>query len=267
MTSNDEDDPRSPDGAVMLPPFYSAYSKAHWATHHINHFDASLRHYVEKCIRGRIEQPDGPDGEKVVHIETDPFNHAAVSLVIGDVMRNLRDALDHGISGIFRVVLGAGADERIHFPTGNDRNDLVGRVDATFKDTRLEHVADAILYEIKPTPTENLPIWALKKVTNSDKHRQFIINTQIVHTPMLNFASSRAMVMNNVIGIVPGSNYYYQIPADAVLTENSDLETTLKVSFGPSEVFARAAVVPTLIDCSKAVFDCLNKLQAAFAKI
>ena len=249
----------------QLPPiepiFNSAFSKAQWASHHIRSLTGGLALYVKDNIRVAIEQPDGPEGEQIVKIVSDEF-WVPIPLLVGDIVRNLRDSLDHFVSAVFLERIGN--NERIVFPVATDSQNLGGVIRSTFNDPRVVEIGETILNKIQPTQAFGSPIWAFNQINNADKHRQLVITVNLVSTPMADWNRGGTSFYRNTIIAEPGENFGYRIPTGAEIMNDAHLKPTLRISFGPSEVFAGEGVVPTLIDCSKATFAALQELLKTY---
>lgn len=253
---------------VLIPAcFYSAYCKADWAVLQLEYLQSCLNQYVADGMRTSAEYPNGPEGIMTVRIDTDQFQ-VPVGLIIGDVVRNLRDALDHFTSAVVREVVGRQKDDRVRFPIAKDRIHLAGILKKHFVSTALEPITDAISVKIRPTHDENFILWALSQMSNTDKHRQISSTVSIGLTPYANFTWGEGnRAHNNMIGISPGESYTYSIPPGARLTDSAHSQRFIESRFGEGEVFQEQLVVDILYACVEEVFRALKLLTETYSEL
>ena len=100
-----------------------------------------------------------------------PFGTQA-ALIIGDVLHNLRGALD---LLYFQLVTEGTASSRTRFPITQGRQELSGFIQGALKQQQITNViAELLMNTIKPYETGNPTLWALRELNDRDKHKLLI---------------------------------------------------------------------------------------------
>lgn len=111
-------------------------------------------------------------GERIFYIaRIDPVD-LELGAIIGDILQNLRSALDHLAYGLFKAAGGTGVGKHIYFPIFDDaakyKAGVVGKVRGMGQDA-----IDA-LDAVKPYKGGDETLWRLHALNNLDKHRLLI---------------------------------------------------------------------------------------------
>jgi hypothetical protein len=119
-------------------------------------------------------QRNSETGELRVSLRGDPTpTRADIVMLTGTCVQTMLSSLDYVTSKIVNDA--KGTDTRIHFPIDVDDHQL--KASGSYaKIAKFDPLlADFVLNEIKPTKAENFPLWALKRLANTDKHRNLLL--------------------------------------------------------------------------------------------
>lgn len=165
------------------PRFHQARLKHEWADQHINRLHAIWKAFLKPdfCQLRIEDHPDGGQSLRVISVNSLP---AKLLLSLGDVIHNLRAALDYVVSEIL-----GWKDTRLTFPMGEEREGLAasfraepeivdGKAKGKGRSAALELAAAGIgkfiVGEIRPCKSANNLLWVLNKLDSRDKHRLLI---------------------------------------------------------------------------------------------
>ena len=151
------------------------WEKVYQAHRHVEELNATLEG-IYKDAGASIRLDRDPDtGEDVAILPTIPLLPGRLSAVIGDVLQNLRNALDHlAYQFVLHPKIDPGgsktAEDRIQFPIYVD--------EASYSDRRIigaDERAKAIVKALQPFGNEDHPRWLLHELSNIDKHRTLLV--------------------------------------------------------------------------------------------
>lgn len=122
-----------------------------------------------------------PDGDETVASLVNPPVPAAIPLILGETIHNLRGALDHITTAIHNFHKGI-RDTRIKFPVSSTKENLLKsrRGDQLYKD--IPELWDFIFEIVKPYSDEDGNKWLYRmcSLSNTDKHRMLM--TTFLHS-------------------------------------------------------------------------------------
>jgi len=96
------------------------------------------------------------------------------TLIIGDVLHNLRSALDHLYYQLVRACGGAPTDWT-RFPIDDTREEVERRIREALRKGQINsEVADILLNQVKPYRVGNPALWGLHKLNILDKHEKIV---------------------------------------------------------------------------------------------
>lgn len=170
------------------------------------------------------------------------------TMIIGDVLHNLKSSLDHLY---FQSILACGGTPTDHtrFPIRETREELNGwRSEVLNKKQLSETVANTILNNVKPYQTGNAEIFGLHKLNIIDKHEQVV--------PTLKLVGFFNVRLENEDGEKVGmSEYIAEVPCLIPLTGTHGMKIKLKndgrasaniIFDSGASVFRGETVFPTL---------------------
>jgi hypothetical protein len=144
--------------------------KVERADKHIAELPPAIEAFFERNPYGVVKEPDPDTGGWQWRIEIREEPPPQISLIIGDIVHNLRSALDHLADVLIRAN-GETPHSRVAYPIC----DTAEKFETTL--TQIQRAGeDAVdlVRETKAYPGGNDGLWALKELDNIDKHRLLI---------------------------------------------------------------------------------------------
>ena len=176
------------------------------------------------------------------------------ALIIGDVVHNLRGALDHLATGIVRSV---DPSAEIHFPMYKLRKDLISSKYLGTIEQALPGARVLLLNEIRPENGPNENRWLFSKLDNDDKHNLLIPTVVATEFSNINTVINGSIIQNFQSGV----NAAYPIDliySDTPFTINDNFKTSVQILFPQGGLFENEPVVPTLLQISKVVSETIE---------
>jgi hypothetical protein len=160
--------------------------------------DRTLAEFLGKKLHRLGQKPTGPH-EITYFIEYLEPTPAQIPLIAGDVLHNLRAALDHSVYQLVCLQIGEPTEPYTWpaFPIGDDEADY-GEV--RNRRLRKKNVGElnaatiAAIDSLKPWKGGNTPLWQLSELDNLDKHR-------LVLTPAAAFDHGEIVQSRPVLGL------------------------------------------------------------------
>ncbi|TCB17800.1 hypothetical protein E0J18_12020 [Rhizobium leguminosarum bv. viciae] len=141
------------------------------AKRHLNEYNAILKAFIERDPYQITYELDPLSGELVMAARVREGLPAELSTVIGDVVHNLRSALDQMVCALVRSN-GQKVTRAHSFPIAEAAQKF-----AKLASVRLEHVpqkARRFIYLLRPYQGGNRLFWLLSELDNMDKHDDII---------------------------------------------------------------------------------------------
>lgn len=237
----------------MAEPFKASLVKIDRAKKHIKEFeDMAADYWASEPVKVRFD-PTPPDGMKTgfkFH-----FDHRAapeeMSAVLGDVIHNLRSALD--LMATELATLNEKSPKGVYFPFCDD----AGEIDAAIKDKKFDRAGDEavnLLKEMKPYKGGNILLRALHDFDIQDKHKMLI--------PTSTSAASPVFELHDGTGKYHTDEHGRPMPK-IVGDPNKPSETRLE--FPNDSVFAGKEIIPTLHDLVKTAAGTVEAFKALSA--
>jgi len=201
-----------------------------------------------------------------IHEERFPKNDLA--LMIGDVVHNLRSALD--LAWYEVVFNGEGTPTKwTRFPIRDTSEELMGPLTAALKEKMISlAVAKLILETIKPHSAGNIFLWGLDDLNIRDKHQLLI--------PVLKLMRFLGIRLENEKGklIYPDQLWFMDASCSIRLREADDMLVTIKdkgratatILFDLGIPFEGEAIIPTLHRISEAVAGTIEAFEILLAE-
>ena len=181
---------------------------------------AELRRESEKlatsCAPG-IDKRQSKSGVEFAFHNADRVGTSYLSAIAGDVIHNLRSALDQTASEMARIK--GKSDASVYFPFASKEADL----DQIIKCKNFHFAGDsavAHLKSLKPFRGGNILLRCIHDFDIEDKHRSLISISQQVATPMLNIGSD-----SEPFGTTFQTLLSFNCRIDSVLSGNPIIET------------------------------------------
>ena len=244
-----------------LPIFHDAFLKADWAEHCTKSLSNSFDWYTKNGMRMTVKARSVGSRNREVIMETAPL--IPLGLEVGDIIRNLRGALDAAVSAVYRA---HGKKENdAYWPIAGFKHDLEANIDRHLRRAGFEDLCKFFLTEMECTKSGNFALWKMHEIDRANKHRSIsVVVVWAVMSDPSYFLPDSIIYFNNKTFLHPGTTRSLFIPVDAVTEGFESPQPTLSVTFGPSEVFSGEFVIPKLNDLHKEVTDALLKFQSAY---
>lgn len=148
--------------------YNGAALKIERAKHHIVDLERELEEFLTQQPFETIIQQDPSAGKKFIKIKTNKPIPIELSLIIGDVVHNLRSALDLLIFSL--VGDKTGRPRSIQFPFASDQDKFEEAIVSRQINLAGEKVVDAVRSR-RPYPKGNDLLWGLHELDICDKHK------------------------------------------------------------------------------------------------
>lgn len=148
----------------------SAYLKVERAQEHILELELEIHSFMTSNPYAVWRDDDTVEGDIVYKLSSFPGYPPRILILIGEIVFNLRSALDHLA---YQLVLLSGEafnERRIYFPIGNSFNEFK-RIMRTGEIKKINRTSRRRLIALKPYRSGNNGFWILNELSNRDKHR------------------------------------------------------------------------------------------------
>ena len=135
--------------------FLSARRKIERANQHIKEAQSRINEFLAANFYPPFIDKDPKTGNLCGNFWEPSTQDLPLGTVIGDVVHNLRSALDHTIAEIVRTLGGNDMSSDVHFPAHETRNKLKKAIDGGLKKKIGAELCDFIVDTIKPYKTGN----------------------------------------------------------------------------------------------------------------
>lgn len=245
--------------------FDGARLKAIWAKHLIGQIEQGVHRFASEQRSEIRSQRNAETGELRVQVRgTAVPVRSDVIMLTGTTVQTLLSSLDYITSEIWNVA--KQTDTRIHFPIDVDHTQLKASGSYTKIQKFRPALADFILNEVKPTKADNFPIWALKRLANTDRHRNLLLVANWNGFEIDEIERTDGVSMRKVRFVSPaGSNNedYISVPN---VKEYSEPHAVVQVSIREVDLtnadqFSRYEVVAALLNFHQVVVETIDKIE------
>lgn len=178
--------------------------------------------------------------------------------IIGDVVNNLREALEYWINAA--LMAKTGATVKAYFPFSEKWEDLETSPNYPLVKRTFPDLAQFILENIKPCRNANLDLWAATSLCNQNKHNDFIPTVSVVNITNINIRAG-GLVMNDCALGGDANRPLKLIRSAAPISIKQDFSTSISIVFPQGAVFENQPVIPTLTNMSEVVAQTINALD------
>jgi hypothetical protein len=198
-------------------------------------YTVAVKKYVEpNATINRVE---------ITQIESFPVEDVAV--VIGDVLHNLRSALD--ILWYQTVVKCGGTPSgNTNFPIYDTREYLESKVAGALEKKQISATVEGLITQtVKPYETGNFSLWALHKMNIRDKHQLLIPVFELVRLLNVRFKEEEGAMFSMNVELPFGPMNWFS-RGDKTAQVDDKGQAALTVRFQPGFPFEGEPVIPTL---------------------
>jgi hypothetical protein len=198
-----------------------------------------------------------------------------IPLLAGDIVQNLRSALDHLAYGLFIHNSGITSNARhVCFPVAADLQKYEAR---KINDTRgISNSAISLIDAIKPYKGENDTIWRIHELNNIDKHRTLVTvgsSFQSMDIGAHMIAAIRALspkhrdIPDMPLFLKPADNLFPLKPGSELFIDEPNAEPNPKMQFRFNVVFNEQDIVTgePIIDVIQSMIDGVTALAPVFS--
>lgn len=202
----------------------------------------------------------GPDKFAATYTPKEPIPEYFAQFV-GDAVNNLRESLDVWMNKAVQCV---GSSRRVHFPFCEERKHL--EVSRNYKPV-LKDFPDAAKFiskNIQPCRDTNFDLWAVNRLSNLNKHNDFIPTATLVEMKNVNMVIGTNRFFDLAIyGDASQRRHFVESRSPISMEENYDV--VVEVKFPQGGVFEDQPIGPTLKKLSQLVSETLDALEEFIA--
>lgn len=249
-------------GSETLPMLSDAFMKADWAEYCLRSLENSVDWYTKNCMRVTIKEAAIGSSSYEVLMETAPLT--PLGLEVGDIIRNLRGALDAAVSAVYRTH--GKSENNAYWPFGDLKVNFEATVIGSIVKAGFAEIGNFFLTDMECTRSGNFPLWAMNQIDRANKHRSItvVVTWGVISDPSY-IVPGAVMSFNNRTFLQSGLSRRFFIPKNANTKGFENPQPTLSITFGPSEIFAGEDVLPKLRELHLIVMDALKKFQKAYS--
>lgn len=223
--------------------FAASRLKTKRAEKHIADIEALLSNFIKSDFYTVSIEKDARQGTNKLRfdiVEAFPFYDAA--LLVGDVLHNLRSALDVLYYGTVH-----GPSNWTRFPIRDTREELITALGAALKKQQIGNaVHDLILDTIKPYNTGNYTLWALDDLNIRDKHQLLIPVVKYLRFDGVRLEDDQQRPVNEHIFYMMDASSRIRLPDDLNITLKDKGRASGAIIFDFGTAFQTEPVIPTL---------------------
>ena len=193
---------------AMVPRLESAQAKISRAKEHLALISAEVREYLA-AKPYEIAMKRDPDSRRMIYfMSTVRPTPPRIPAVVGDVIHNLRSALDHLAYQLVWTALGKPPGSHVYFPIADSRDLYLEQRRKQLKGAHPEAIA--AVDALTPYRGANDLLWKLHKLNNVDKHR--VLLTAGSAFDGVNIGPQMSRQMEKLINSMPSQKEAINIP-------------------------------------------------------
>ena len=244
----------------MTHSLHSAKLKAKRATELYEELQNAINNYYEESYPDLLRAPNPEnDSEHVLLAKTPAAIPENIPLVAGDVIHNMRSALDHAI---YEIAGGDGKNMRnIYFPFGKSLDSFKNNLNnLNKKSSNLSDNVKSFLLELKPYKGGNDVLYTLHELDIMDKHRMLVIVDVISNQFHGQFSCDHPIkISTELLGSLHQGIHIFTIPANATFEQNIQLSYAL--SFGEIHSIKHQPMIDVLQQQLETTRDIIKEIE------
>jgi hypothetical protein len=253
--------------AMALGPdsFRSAILKVERANRHIDEFNSIVAAYQAEKFYDIWADTDAKGATKFFIGPIKPFPHT-LPLIVGDIVHNLKSALDHTFTAIVGDALPM--DDRM-FPFCKNRpSDITKSARFNAIEKAIPGSAGFILDKVQPYEGGAGGLYGLHRLDRIDKHNELIVTANAASIGSLVIFADKDAVLGwrNVLFNVEQTTQIFGWNYAAQFKVQHDFKASVLVRFGQALPFGNEPVVPTLVNLSQRVGEIIETFAALTTK-
>ncbi|HEX6804339.1 MAG TPA: hypothetical protein VF133_11725 [Terriglobales bacterium] len=252
----------------------SINSKIERAKEHVRDLKVALDAFPEN--RNFLRRKKNADGDEIVYVKFVPEVPGRIPTIIGDILYNLRCALDYLAFGLVTSNPACTSKKDIHFPFGESLNDYM----ASERRGKIEKFCPKGVDRIdalQPYKGGNDLLWQLCRLNNIDKHRLLIsaaMRYKFRNATPLDYQRMVDVIgggtdRGGILSLITHTNFGGPIEplkvGDEIYTKprslehQKEMEFTFEVAFNEPKVIDRQPVFTTMYQMLKLVESIIPK--------
>jgi hypothetical protein len=153
--------------------FEGSRLKVQRAARHIDELNDLFSEFLKQKFCEIVTEDDPQTGNKIIKVRSVANLPPFAPMIVGDIVHNLRSALDHAMVEILRDA------KDVHFPFGKTQKDFENHPTFRWIAKNRPKLADKLKADVVAYETGQPSIWAASKLDNIDKHN-LLIGTIVV---------------------------------------------------------------------------------------
>jgi hypothetical protein len=254
--------------------FAGSDAKIERAKDHIRELETSIRGFIESNPYRIVRHQDATTGDHLFVVFIDKEMPVRFGAIVGDVLNNLRSALDYLM---FDIIEGK-RNERIYFPirtTAIEYKAVLKGIEKVAGKEAVKLLQSTEAYQ----GGKGHGLWQLHELNRREKHR-FLIPVGVAYrhfifdpAPGLRKLQPEWDVPSMAIAIRPADRMFplqngavlFSIKAEAVNQTDMDVKFAFEIAFGEGQVMDGEPVLPTLTDMTELVQATTASFRSLFA--
>ena len=242
--------------------FNSARLKVQWANAYIDDLNRMFDDFLKSDFYTFSNELDAQTGQYRISVTNKASLPVVVSLLLGDIIHNLRTALDHAATAI------ASNGSDVYFPFHKDIINLItpdgvivcGK--AKLIEKAVPKLGMFIINEIKPYCAGNPFLWKLTKLDAIDKHKFLVPTIQVTSVTAHDLYNSENNIsIGQATGTVGAGGTVNVLGVFAKLEIRGKIEPSFEILFGKDTFFEDQPIIETLFNISNAVSETLSRIE------
>lgn len=246
-----------------LPDFAGAVRKVEHAGLHIASFEREAERHFSKRPYDVVQTPHVDTLQPGYYLsERRAFPDQRFALLLGDVLHNLRSALDHLAHAC--AVANGEAGKHSQFPILLKETGLEAKLTKDL--TTAGPMAIEIVRSFAPTPSGNPILAALHELNIMDKHRLIlpVACTMNVSVKVGGFERMPVVTARGVASPEPGGSCFIPAPPGYEMGIAHDFSFTGDIVFPAGSILAGQPCIECLLEMSAVVIDVISAFETGF---
>jgi hypothetical protein len=245
----------------MKKPFDGARLKIKRAEKHINDFYMHQWEFVETYPYKLLVKADAQIGYDLLHLVPGETDADWMPLITGDVLHNLRTALDYAINDVVFL-----PDQFTKFPVHDTADNLKSAINGGLKHKTSENVVKYIMETVQPYKGGNgEAIWALHAIDIIDKHRLLLAHLDFSYITGIRAIDDRGEEFEIPKWLfTPPHIMAYRCIGHSNIKITNNGKAMVAITFEDGLPFEGQTILPTLTDLAKMVRETIDGLETVF---
>jgi hypothetical protein len=235
--------------------FTSANLKIEWANKHIDHLRLIIQQLPTLDKYHVAIERDPQSRQYLLKFRGADYIPIEIPLMIGDIIHNLRSALDHAAT----VIVG-GQSTTIYFPFHQRMENFVRCPNVRAIEQACPGLGQRMVTELEPYEGGRGGLWPLTKLDAIDKHKLIVTAIGVTHIWCERFSDENNNVFHDTILRVRNGAILPPIGFEIKPKIDGKIKPSIDGFFGQGTFFDGEPVIPTLFNLSQAVSEAVSAI-------